>query len=144
MGPASTVHEASPLDLPQLSTGSWQALGRVSTCRGAARPSRAPNPLYNTRTPSSLTMVFRQCSVLVYLVGRWEEGGGCGGGKGGDPSTGGHAPCVRHACAHARAGAAWRLFALSPCIFVLSTSKGMVMTEPKAPATMPPPSATYL
>jgi hypothetical protein len=40
-----------------------------STRRGAARPSRAPNPLYKTKTPSSLTMVFRQCSVLVYLVG---------------------------------------------------------------------------
>ena len=94
MGPASTVHEASPLDLPQLSTGSWQALGRVSTCRGAARPSRAPNPLYKTRTPSSLTIVFRQCSVLVYLVGRWEEGGG------GGVRVATRAPeAMRHACA---------------------------------------------
>ena len=77
VGPASTAREASPGGARpgQPLQGSWQGLLLASTRRGAARPSRAPSPLYRTKTPSSLTMVFRQCSVLVYLVGGWEEVG---------------------------------------------------------------------
>ena len=84
------------------------------------------------------------------------SGRALGGGESGDLRIEGHTPCTpctHHACAvhvlcvccacAVRVLCSVRLSALIPCIFVLRTSKGMVITEPIAPATMPPPSATY-